>query len=134
MNKSKSHLDGRWKMSITCWNSQILTVVLDIASVNHSQKMVLPHGRQKLKAKVVKLFASTIACFKSHDRPEALTYCWESSPIAMMNGSVTVLARQQAYKTTSRRWEHLDYNCEARTKAVVFIINEDHDDEEKTFC
>ncbi len=43
-------------------------------------KMVLPHGRQKLKAKVVKLVPRPIASFKSHDRPETLTYCWESSP------------------------------------------------------
>jgi hypothetical protein len=38
-------------------------------------------GRLKLKAKVVKLVPRPIACFKSHDRPETLTYLRESCPI-----------------------------------------------------
>jgi hypothetical protein len=75
-----SNLGGGRKFSITWWNIQPFTVLLAIAGVNHSQKMVLPHGRQKLKAKVVKLVPRPIACFKSHERPETFTYCRESSP------------------------------------------------------
>jgi hypothetical protein len=81
--------------------------------------MVLPHGRQKLKAKAVKLVPRPIACLKSHDRPETFNLLPGIFPIAMMKnyGFVTVLALQSLGLRIGDG--HLDNNREARTKAVV---------------